>query len=296
MIEFPGWGDRSELSHLWQLAFDDQPRAVRFFFQNRFRPEDCLVCRKDGKIIAALYLLPTSLTIAGIAYQAHYIYAAATLPEHRGKGYMTALLEAAGQRGWERGDAYSAVLPATEPLCRFYEKAGYVPYYKAVQVAFIKQELSALTIAAHLQTRGRLLPDFNRLSATRNARLTDREGSLQWDAAALAYAAGYSRVFGGDILVLQNYGRMDYALYEMDGKDCMVTELVSEENGYLNFGAELLRRVPAAAYHFRLPAGKVFLGKSGITENAGMLRPLGNRPLIQAPLAGPVPYLGLALS
>ena len=81
MIEFPSWSERAELSRLWQIAFDDQPRAVRFFFQNRFRPEDCLVYRRDGKIAAALYLLPASLKIAGIAYRAHYIYAAATLPE-----------------------------------------------------------------------------------------------------------------------------------------------------------------------------------------------------------------------
>ncbi len=296
MIEFPSWSERAELSRLWQLAFDDQPRAVRFFFQNRFRPEDCLVYRRDGKIAAALYLLPASLKIAGIAYRAHYIYAAATLPEYRGRGYMAALLEAAGQKGWARGEAYSAVLPATEPLYRFYAKAGYVPYYKVVQVAFTKQELSDLTVAVHLGNREWLLPDFKRLAATRNARLTNREGSLQWDGDALAYAAGYSRVFGGNILTLQNHGRMDYALYEMAGEDCMVTELMSEGDGYLRFGAELLRRAPAAAYHFRLPAGGDFLGKNGIPENAGMLRPLGNQPPLQAPLTGPAPYLGLALS
>ena len=200
MIEFPSWSERAELSRLWQIAFDDQPRAVRFFFQNRFRPEDCLVYRRDGKIAAALYLLPASLKIAGIAYRAHYIYAAATLPEYRGRGYMAALLEAAGQKGWARGEAYSAVLPATEPLYRFYAKAGYVPYYKVVQVAFTKQELSGLTVAVHLGNREWLLPDFKRLAATRNARLTNREGSLQWDGDALAYAAGYSRVFGYSVL------------------------------------------------------------------------------------------------
>ena len=68
MIEFPSWSERAELSRLWQLAFDDQPRAVRFSLSEQVRAqEDCLVYRRDGKIAAALYLLPASLKIAGIA-------------------------------------------------------------------------------------------------------------------------------------------------------------------------------------------------------------------------------------
>lgn len=294
MVEFSHWDDRKELSSLWAVSFDDSPRSIRFFFQNRFRPEYCLVYRKNGKIFAAVYLLPAMLTMAGVNYQAHYIYAAATLPDYRGRGCMSALLESAAVAGSKRGDQYSVVLPATEDLYRFYEKASYLRWYKASEVVFSQTELADYTKQG-VGKSGLLLPDFKLLSSERNDWLENRESSLKWDAAALAFAAGYAHIFGGGLLVLKEKDSFAYALYEKEGQTCLVTELMSGKVSQERIAAELLRRTQAERFRFRLPAGENFLGKAGTEMDFGMIRPLsGHLPEITK--RETAPYLGLTLS
>ena len=56
---------------------------------------------------------------------AHYIYAAATLPQYRGAGRMASLLTQAAEEGRARGQQYSILIVQEPGLLRFYEKNGY---------------------------------------------------------------------------------------------------------------------------------------------------------------------------
>ena len=58
MIGFAKWEDRPVLAELWQVCFEEERRYANFFFNNAFRPENCLVYRVAGRPAAMLHLLP----------------------------------------------------------------------------------------------------------------------------------------------------------------------------------------------------------------------------------------------
>ena len=92
MIGFAKWEDRPALAELWQVCFEEERRYANFFFNNAFRPENCLVYRVAGRPAAMLHLLPAKIVCGGKPVRIHYVFACATAPEHRSHGYMNALL------------------------------------------------------------------------------------------------------------------------------------------------------------------------------------------------------------
>ena len=66
-------------------------------------------------------MLPCHMQARGKLFPGHYIYAAATLPAYRGRGYMASLMAAAALEGAGRGQMFSAVLPAEESLYAYYD-------------------------------------------------------------------------------------------------------------------------------------------------------------------------------
>ncbi len=65
----------------------------------------------------------------GRSLPVQYIYAAATLPAYRGRGYCGALLKAAFEVGRSRGQAASFLRPASQGLTDYYTQFGYRPFF-----------------------------------------------------------------------------------------------------------------------------------------------------------------------
>ena len=78
---------------LWRAAFGDDPRYVDWFYDCCWRPEDMLLLLEDGKLASMTALLPQTVRLpGGGAASAWYVYALATDPEVRSKGYGRQLL------------------------------------------------------------------------------------------------------------------------------------------------------------------------------------------------------------
>lgn len=290
MIGFAGWNMRSELAALWQACFHEPIRYPNYFLNNLFRPRDCLVYRAGGQIAAAVYLLPARLALEGRRAQVHYIFAAGTLPRFRSRGYMASLLACAAICGAERGDEYSAVLPADGPLYSFYEQNGYSDYYRIRVVSVPRIRLQELAAPA---PRGRVLISGAELNALRDAALAAQKGSVLWDGRMFRFAAGFAAAYG-DRLVCSRLGGTSYALCRMepDGA-CTVREAMAAPGGFAGLAAAILRGAPAETYRFRLPCGCGPFPGEGTEERCGMLRPIGGAALPEP--AARAPYLGLAL-
>ena len=99
MTGFARRGMRQELSRLWQSCFGDPAEYPDFFLSRLVSPQDCLVTTVDGKLASAVYLLPAHIRTGGKSVPAHYIFAAATAPEFRSRGIMSALLRRAAEEG-----------------------------------------------------------------------------------------------------------------------------------------------------------------------------------------------------
>lgn len=95
LIERAENADQPRLHWLWEQVFGDEPETVQAFF-DRFPPESAgWVVRKGDAIAAAAYLLPGGWLLTETGMQAvGYVYAVATDPTQRGKGYAAQLLQA----------------------------------------------------------------------------------------------------------------------------------------------------------------------------------------------------------
>ncbi len=113
--DFPG------IAKLWQEAFGDSERSIRFFF-DAF--PDCLswVAEEDGQIVSMVHGLPRILSPDTSAI---YVYAVATTETHRGRGLCRQLMAFAEADAKNRGFACAVLTPGEPSLFRFYEGMGY---------------------------------------------------------------------------------------------------------------------------------------------------------------------------
>lgn len=294
MIQFAEWGMRSRLSHIWQECFQEPARPARYFLNNCFRPENCLVYRIGDKIAAAVYFLPASVVAGGKAVQAHYIYAAATLPQYRSRGYMASLLAGAAMIGAKRGDQYSVVLPATKQLYPLYQKSDYLPFFQVKTVSVPADRLCVLACSGRA---GRTAPDYRLLNSLRSGYLARINGSVLWSDEAFAFAIGMGGVYG-DRLVTSSLtaNRPAYALCrKIDPDTCRVLEVMADEQTLPDLAANLISEAPARMYEFRLPAQSSLFPGEGELSPFGMVKPIGGALMEPIQPKSGFPYLGLPL-
>ena len=94
LISKAGSSDQPELHQLWETVFCDPPEIVESFFE-RFPPEiSGWVLRRGDKICSAGYLIPGNWYIYGAELcPVAYVYAVATAPAERAKGYAGKLMQ-----------------------------------------------------------------------------------------------------------------------------------------------------------------------------------------------------------
>ncbi len=116
--------NRYEAADIWQACFpSDSVRFIQFYFQRVYRDEDSLLLRNDsGDACAYLGMLPFTMKFYHETVKSSYLSGVSTLPEHRNKGYMTALVERALTEMYRRGDIVSTLIPARPDL---YLRFGY---------------------------------------------------------------------------------------------------------------------------------------------------------------------------
>lgn len=124
-----------ELMILWEQVFGDGSDYIAAFFDTAFRPEDTLLWLEDRKPVSMLFLLPVYLqSIFGQTVHGRYVYAVATSPHFRGKGYAAALLQEAEQIIAERGERFAVLHPASDSLYPFYRRFGYETAFSCVEM------------------------------------------------------------------------------------------------------------------------------------------------------------------
>lgn len=113
--------DIPALKKIWLSCFEEREDAAELFFERNKASLHAYVCESDGRLVSALYLIDCTLS----GDRAHYLCGAATLPEYRGQGIMSALIAFALADAKRRGDRYSLLFPASDTLYDFYARFGY---------------------------------------------------------------------------------------------------------------------------------------------------------------------------
>ncbi|MDR1564505.1 MAG: GNAT family N-acetyltransferase [Oscillospiraceae bacterium] len=295
-------GMRPQLEELWQIAFNDTPGNIRFFFENRYNPNNCAVYTdKMGNVAAALHMLPASITEDSEILPVQYIYAAATLPQYQGKGVMTSLLVYAERIARARGQEYSILVPAEKPLFKFYENRGYKTCFGYRRVNMTRHELNTIIKtnsgkAAASQVYYNTLQSEHLFNLRRDV-LTEHEGYINWDAPAVRYACDYHRLQRGSVITATNGYEAGYALCFDHGETLEISEYISHAEFSVHLIKALLELTDAQYFKIRMPAMDTIFFKYGELVPYGMLKDTtDSNPINLISLSGlHTPYLGLAL-
>lgn len=117
--------DLPQILSVWKTVFGDSEAYIRFFLSQRCTLGNVLVCTVRGRIVSQLFLLPARLKAGSKTFSVCYLFAAATLPEYRGCGYMGDLLRAAQQKCMAQSTDGIVLLPAGDGLYDYYARFGF---------------------------------------------------------------------------------------------------------------------------------------------------------------------------
>lgn len=118
--------EREAQERLWQSVFGDDPRYIDAFYRCCGGPECMLLLLEAGELVSMLALLPHGLTLpGGERASGFYVYALATAPEARDRGYGLRLLREADGLLRARGADCATVVPAQPGLFAYFAAAGF---------------------------------------------------------------------------------------------------------------------------------------------------------------------------
>ncbi len=234
------------LIKLWQAAFGDGEAFIQGFFERWGSPDRLLVLREDGVVMSMLALLPMEgVTAAGERALLPYVYALATDPEQRGKGWAKKLLDYAADRAGDMGAAGICTVPAEPSLHNFFASAGYGECFAAR-----RQTVPLTSPTAGGEVRGVGAAEYAEL---REELLTGVPHGA-WDGELTAIQEGFSQSSGGGLYRLELEGQTGCAAVERHGALAVAKELLCPEGLFPQAAALLAGALGAEQWELRAPA------------------------------------------
>ena len=125
---------------LWKLAFGDEDSYIDYFYQNYYSPENMMVLVEDGKLSTMLALFPMTLRAPeGVSARAAYVYALATDPAARKKGYGRQILHYLDFYLRQREVDCVTVVPAEPSLHKFFSSVDFDECFVTREVELLRE-------------------------------------------------------------------------------------------------------------------------------------------------------------
>ncbi len=247
--------DRESITQIWKSCFGDSNEYIALYLSNRFETENMLVIYEDKKPVSMASMLPVQVTIDGQKRAARYVYAVATLPAYRGKGYASKIINYASKKYKEP----LLLQPAQESLERYYTKLGFTKTFQEspcwlyhnskAQIGYgqdtrkedcAKSELRKADIEdwQQKQMNGTTISNLNGWEVTKATpaeykkirdQYFEKEGYVEWDEQAVAYAMMENEFCHGLTLKLTQNERTAVVMYRVEGKCLKIVETTLSE-------------------------------------------------------------------
>ena len=248
--------DVPRLRELWKLAFGDEDAYIDHFFRQYYRPERVLVLEESGAVQSMTAWFETVLnTEDGNSRKAAYLYAVATHPDCRGKGFAGQLLAYADD--WlhrEQGFDCVTTVPARPDLHVFFGKNGFRECFVLRQTELNPEELAAPGAEPILR------PVSAQEYGVLREQLLDGQAHISYAPDALDYQAGCCRLSRGGLY----RGETDY------GPVCLCAEGAGDGLVVLKefLGSPAAKRLAQADLPRAVPAQR-WLVREPISEGRG---------------------------
>lgn len=211
MRDYAKYTDVLELKALWLCSFGGTEDDADFYYQNRFRPEDTLLWREDGRIVSMM----TLMRVWQDGEPGYYVFAVATHPDYRGRGLMRELDRWAVEVIKERGGRFSCLVPANEGLFAMYEKLGYAANFP----------VRVITLEGRGDARFALTDcSFPAFYELRKAYLSKMEASVCHPKDELQYVYRELMQAGDYVVYFTEHGRDCYAVYSVKENGILLRE------------------------------------------------------------------------
>lgn len=279
MIRLATASDADRLKRIWHTCFGDPEQYIEFFFQNEFDPQKTVVFEADGQACSMFFLLDSTVWISGAEHQAAYLYAAATLPEYRSRGFMGRMIQFSGELCRAMGKGYIVLVPASESLFDYYSRFGFQTYfYDAPEVWYPSSNAWRAGQGSSPQADSSTIEQIRRAAVREN-------GGLMWNGAQLNYVLREHQFTGGEIFCTE----FGYALYHRSADSCTVDEMIALPETEERLKRDFLDYIDVREIQAVRPCA------AGMVPRArGMLLPLLDT-LRAAPETTGYPYIGLTL-
>ncbi len=265
--------DEHVLKKLWSIVFGDNEADIDYFFNIYFSPELTVVIDEGDVPVSAAYILPVgTLALPGSApLGCAMIYAIATHPECRGRGYGEAVTRAAGDLAVKKGFPAVVLKPANDGLFEFYKnRSEFRVFFDTYEYEYKKPELSATVRLLSIEpvTAG----EYRRL----RQHYLDGTAFIDMDERGLAYQQHLCGAAGGGLYALSDGASVvGCAVIEPDGGTVYFKELLLEDAGVLKDAVSAAAALfPAEKYNIRTLPGCAET-RGGEKSRFGMIMPVG---------------------
>jgi len=279
----PNPSDIAELKNVWSVIFGNV--GLDAFFDNLFRPEHCVIARNDNNIAAMGYLLPAGNIVTNSkAVPCAMIYSIATLPQYRGLGLGTTVVNALVNTAYDLGYPVAVLCPSEDSLFEYYRKnTTFQDYFYANELTYRNMSHMA-EHNSHLALEELSIEEYLKL----REKLLDSKTHISSDPSLLEYQQKLCNEFGGGLFRIG--GSCATIECQSDGS-VYVKELLTTDCDATQVLASITSMFPSTKHTVRTPArtGGFYVGN----RRFGMLAS-SDISIIGAEKIGHTPWYGLA--
>lgn len=263
--------DHEDLIEIWNLSFNDSLASIKSFLKFMAQDDLTVVCHEDGRTVAAAYLIPCRLNVHGKECSAMYLYAAATHPDYRRRGYMSKIISYSKMVAEERGADFLFISPGRQELYKYCSKFGFRPCFYQKTVEMSREKLQSLQnrLISEEEKRGGEPLESGSGDVTADLAFVRRYGYkgndfVEWDDRSLKYIFFKHHLSGGSAVLLKD----GYALYKVENGTAEVKEICAllDYSGVL----ERLLQTEAENFVFTVPVRHLVNGQKTATGRTGM--------------------------
>lgn len=205
--------DRADITEIWEQCFGDPKEYINLSLDANL--DKFIVYKIEGKAVSMLCVIPCMYGSA----RGGYVYAVATLPKFRGKGYSRQLLAFTEAKMKQQGYDFSCLVPATNPLFNFYSHQGYKTgfYCSNHQETFHKNGSEPLNVEVQKID----VQEFISLK-----QILSNEDQIAWSREHLKFLYEENAFLGGEVLKISANGKQGIAVLTQDQDKVLVKELI----------------------------------------------------------------------